>query len=194
MASPLAQALEGSFDLNYIDQHNFPIEHDASLSRRDAYFGNDYSFYQPNWNMVLSYYKGMTATSIATASKAKYSRVQNSMTTNPTFVYGPREFILSYGETALYLQTMGSSTTSGVAPLTYVNELFEHERLPYNMGWRPSTVPITLQTLGDMVLELYLANPQALPEGLTVTADTYKDLLEGVGPFEGLLGNATWST
>ncbi|KAI7531913.1 hypothetical protein KC331_g13849, partial [Hortaea werneckii] len=53
-----------AFDLDDLDQHNFPIEHDASLSRQDAYFGNDYSFYQPNWDMVLKYYQGKTKTDI----------------------------------------------------------------------------------------------------------------------------------
>lgn len=94
--------LGGSFDLNDLDQHNFPIEHDASLSRQDAYFGNDYSFYSPNWDMVISHYNGTNYTSIPLASKAKYSRVLNSEAINPTFTYGLREFILSYGETCKY--------------------------------------------------------------------------------------------
>ena len=52
--------------------------------------------------------------------------------------------------------------------------LFEEEKLPYELGWRPSTEPITLATLGTMIEELYLANPLALPEGVLVSADTYK--------------------
>lgn len=80
--------LGGAFDLNDLDQHDFPIEHDASLSRQDAYFGNDYSFYDPNWQMVLNYYENMTDTSIPVASKAKYARVEDSMAKNPTFTYG----------------------------------------------------------------------------------------------------------
>jgi len=91
------------------------------------------------------------------------------MTTNPTFTYGLREFILSYGETSLYLQTM-SDPTSGVANLTYVRSMFEKEKLPYELGWRPSALPITLMSLGQMVLELYQANPQNVPEGATITA------------------------
>lgn len=141
--------------------------------------------------MVLSHYKGMTHTSIPVASKAKYSRVENSRKINPTFVYGPREFILSYGETALYLQTM-SDPTSGVANVSFVRELFEKERLPYELGWQPSASPITLMTLGDMIFELYAANGNdSLPEGLLITTDAYKDALEGIDPVTGKLGNAT---
>jgi len=161
--------LAGAFDLNDLDQHNFPIEHDASLSRQDAYFGNDYSFYNLNWQQVLNFYSGKTTTDIPTASRAKYSRVNDSMTRNPTFTYGPREFTLSYGETALYLQSM-SDPVSGMAQVQYVRSLFEQEKLPYALGWRPSATPITLMSLGQMILELYNDNPQALPEGATVTA------------------------
>lgn len=49
--------------------------------------------------MRFSIDNGSNYTSIATASKAKYSRVENSRAINPTFTYGPREYILSYGET-----------------------------------------------------------------------------------------------
>lgn len=89
-------------------------------------------------------------------------------------VYGPREFILSYGETALYLQTMASSPSSASAPTKYVRDFFENERLPYQLGWRPSVVPITLVSLAAMVLELEMANPEKIPEGLNVTASTLK--------------------
>lgn len=182
--------LGGAFDLNDLDMHNFPIEHDSSLSRQDAYFGNDYSFYDPNWQQVLSYYKGKTLTDIPTASLAKYARVNDSMTRNPTFTYGLREFIFSYGETAIYLSTM-SDPVSGNARIDYVRSLFEQEKLPFDLGWRPSTSPITLPSLGQMVLELYNANPQKVPEGAKVTADSYKDAFEAVVGGSEILSNLT---
>lgn len=179
-----------SFDLNDLDQHNFPIEHDASLSRQDAFFGNDYSFYQPNWDTVLSYFHGQAETDLKSASAAKYARVNDSMTRNPEFTYGPREYILSYGETALYLQTM-ADPFSGNAKVEYVRSLFEQEKLPYALGWRPSTTPITLTTLGQMVLELSAISPEPIPEGLTVTADGYKNVLELLVGGSEVLGNLT---
>ncbi|KAI9711967.1 MAG: hypothetical protein M1828_001766 [Chrysothrix sp. TS-e1954] len=182
--------LGGAFDLNDLDEHNFPIEHDGSLSRQDAYFGNDYSFYQANWDMVLSHYKGMDYTSIPVASKAKYARVRNSQTTNPTFTYGPRETIFSYGETALYIQSM-SDAYSGKAKLEYVRSLFEQEKLPYAQGWRPSPEEITLATLGQMAVELMAANPNALEEGVTITSNSLKDVWEGKDPILGILANET---
>ena len=161
--------LAGAFDLDDLDMHNFPIEHDASLSRKDAYFGNDYSFYNPNWQQVLKTYAGMKKTNIPKAAEARHVRFNDSQTKNPEFVYGLREFIFSYGETAIYLQTM-SDPVSGVANIDYIRSLFEQEKLPYELGWRPSAAPITLASLGQMVFELFQANPQNVPEGATITA------------------------
>ena len=94
-----------TFNLNNLDEHNFPIEHDASLSRLDAHFGNDYSFNQGIFNQVLKFYNGMTTATIPIASKARYARVKKSQATNPEVIYGVRQLVLSYGETALYLST-----------------------------------------------------------------------------------------
>jgi len=182
--------LAGSFDLNDLDEHNFPIEHDSSLSRQDVYFGNDYTFYQPNFNTVLSFFRGQADTSLQTAANAKFARYNDSLTRNPTFTYGIREFVLSWGETALYLQGM-SDPYSGVARVDFVKYLFENESLPYDLGWRPSAQPITLMTLGQMVLELFADSPEKLPQGLYLTANSYKDVLELIGAGQRIITNLT---
>lgn len=156
--------LLGSFDLNDLDQHNFPIEHDASLSRRDAYFGDDYTFYDPYWQDVLSFFDG-SKTALLPASKSIANRTADSQAINPTFTYGFREFVQRYGEVAIYLQTMGSDDISGVTRLDWVKALFEEERLPYDLGWRPRKEPITVGSLGLMVFNLFNASPQKVPEG-----------------------------
>ena len=65
--------LATSFDLNNLDEHNFPIEHDASLSRGDYNInnGDNYSFNQTIFDTVLKYYDGMNETSIPVASAAR---------------------------------------------------------------------------------------------------------------------------
>lgn len=160
----------GAFDLNDLDQHNFPIEHDASLSRKDAFFGNDHTFYDPIWQQTLSFYNGDDQTSLLPASKAIANRTQDSMNINPTFTYGFREFIQRYGEVSIYLQTMGADDATGVTRVDWVRELFEQERLPYDLGWRPRAQPITVASLGQMVFELYTISPSAVPEGKKVAA------------------------
>lgn len=183
--------LATSFDLNDIDEHNFPIEHDASLSRADYNLndGNNYSFNQSIFNTVLAYYDGMENTSIPVAAKAKLNRVKTETARDPKFTYTPQQFVLSYGETALYISVMGDPET-GVAPLEYVKVFFEQERLPYAEGWRPPAKQTNLLTLGQMILELYTAAGDVLPEGLEITTNTLKLAFGGYDPITGVLAHA----
>ena len=141
-SSPLAT----SFTLKDIRKHNFPIEHDASLSRADFNLdnGDNWMFNQSIFDTVLAYYDGMMETSIPVASAAKYvypvfciacygmtrvltryryNRVKTELARDPKFTYTPQQFVLSYGETALYLSTMGDPVT-GVAPVDWVKIFF----------------------------------------------------------------------
>ncbi|EME43572.1 hypothetical protein DOTSEDRAFT_132104 [Dothistroma septosporum NZE10] len=182
--------LSGAFDLNDLDQHNFPIEHDASLSRQDAYFGNDYSFYDKYWQQVVSMFQG-NKTALLPAANAIANRTQDSQAINPTFTYGFREFIFRYGETAIYLQAMGGDDSTGVTRVDWVRMLFEKEKLPYELGWRPRAEPITIPSLGQMVFELFSISPEQVPEGEKITQDTYKDVFEGLVGGSEILNNIT---
>ena len=162
--------LSGAFNLDDLDQHNFPIEHDASLSRKDFYFGDDHTFYDPIWQQVLSFYSGSDKTALLPSAKAIANRTQDSMNINPTFTYGFREFIQRYGEVAIFLQAMGAATSDGVTRIDWVRELFEQEKLPYELGWRPRAEPITVASLGQMVFELFNISPSKVPEGKKITA------------------------
>lgn len=177
------------FDLDMLDRHDFVIEHDASLSRADNSTGNDYSFNQTIWDTVTNYFSGQTNATIATAAKAKFNRVTTEAGRDPEFSYGPIQFILSYGESALYLSTMGDPVT-GSAPVEFVQSLFEEERLPYEEGWRPTVEPTTLTSLGAMILELNIANGEEVPEGLILGAHSLQAVLIGVDPVTGEVENA----
>jgi len=182
--------LAGSFDLNMLDQHNFPIEHDGSLSRGDAYFGDNHSFNATIFNSFLSNFHGAATTTIPSSSAAHWARINDSLTHNPTTVYGLREFVLSSGETGLYVQTM-SSPSLNAAPLKYVDTFFREERLPYAEGWRISPEPITLLTLGEYILEMFTTNQDRLEEGATITKDSYLNLFEILVGGSEVLGNLT---
>ncbi|USW53428.1 Putative chloroperoxidase [Septoria linicola] len=183
--------LGGAFDLNDLDQHNFPIEHDASLSRQDDFFGNDHDFNNNIWQQTLSFFKGSSTTNLLAASKAIANRTADSQKRNPTFTYGFREFIFRYGETAIYLQSMGSDDLTGITRVDWVRSLFEQERLPYHLGWRPRAEPITLPSLGVMVLNLFNVSPSKVPEGQKIFADSYKNVLELTAGGSNVLNNIT---
>jgi hypothetical protein len=176
------------FDLDMLDRHDFVIEHDASLSRADASTGNNYSFNQTIWNTVLAYYNGMEDATIPVAARAKYNRVTTEYARDPTFSYGPLQFILSYGETALYLSTMGDPIT-GVAPVDHVRSLFEQERLPYELGWLPPKETTTLATLGAMAFELNAANGEEIPEGLIIGEKSLAAAFIGLNTLTGEVEN-----
>lgn len=65
----------------------------------------------------------MNDTSIPVAAAAKYNRVMTETKRDSKIVYGPQQFILSYGETALYISVLGNPVT-GVAPVKYVKTFF----------------------------------------------------------------------
>ncbi|KAG9235469.1 Chloroperoxidase [Amylocarpus encephaloides] len=173
-----------TFDLDGLDHHNFIIEDDASLSRADASTGDNHSFNKTIWDTVLNYYTNMSTATIPVAAKAKYNRVTTENKRNPTFSYGPTQFVLSYGETALYLSTMGDPV-SGVAPIEYVRSLFEEEKLPYELGWRPPVKQINLNTLGAMIAELNVGNGEVVFEGLILGESSLKAVFRSLDPITG---------
>ncbi|WPH00419.1 Chloroperoxidase [Acrodontium crateriforme] len=179
-----------SVDLNMLDEHNFPIEHDCSLSRKDAYFGDDHTFDQDTFNQVLAYFDGSEVATIPAASKGRYHRVQQSMATNPELSYGALQFVLSYGETALYLSVL-DNPLRGNPPVSYVKSFFENETLPYNLGWTKPEIEVDFETLQPIITELILANGEVIPEGLTLDVGTLISIWELKDPITGKLRNTT---
>lgn len=178
-----------SFNLDNLNEHNFPIEHDASLSRSDYYASptrDNHSFNQTIFNQVLSFYASQSETSIPVAAAAKYARVKFEQGNDSRFTYQAQQFLLSYSETALYLSVLGDPV-SGVANVDWVKVFFQEERLPYEEGWRRGGSKTNLSTLAAMTLKLVAANKEALPEGLVVTAQTIGLTFGGLDPITGLL-------
>lgn len=125
----------GSFNLDDLNKHN-AIEHDASLSRSDYYVSpthDNYDFNASIFNQVLAFYQGLDETSIDVAAKAKYARLEYEMTEDRNLTYGAMQFVLSYGESALYLSTMGDPVT-GVAPVEFVRVLFGEWLMCFEVG------------------------------------------------------------
>lgn len=118
---------------------------------------------------LTSQLENNTDTKKTVAAHAKYNRVQTEAARDPKFYYTPLQYILSYGETALYISVLGDPTT-GIAPVEYVKIFFEQERLPYNEGWRPTKQSTNLASLAGLILQLNAATGENLPEGLTITA------------------------
>lgn len=112
-----------SFDLNDLSKHDELIEHDASLSRDDYYFGDNHSFNESVWQSVLDYFEDADIVSLKAAAKARYNRVKTQSEQNPEFTYSAKNMVISYTETAQYLSVFGDPIT-GRPPVEWVKIFF----------------------------------------------------------------------
>jgi hypothetical protein len=114
-----------SLDLDHLGQHGV-IEHDVSLSRSDASFGNNHSFDHGTWNAVLESFGANKTADVQLSSTVRYSRLVAAKKAhheaNLDLNYGIKEMLFSYGETALYLSVLGDAE-KGQASLDYLRVL-----------------------------------------------------------------------
>ncbi|KAK4183758.1 Chloroperoxidase [Podospora australis] len=132
------------FSLDHLTRHNV-LEHDASLSRVDAYLGHADKFNQEAFDETLSYYGDIV--DVNGGADAIVARIKTCKATNPTYSLSElgESFIL--GETAAFISILGDAETI-TADKKRVEYLFQNERLPLELGWtRPST-PFTPAVLG----------------------------------------------
>jgi len=138
-----------TFNLDDLDKHHI-LEHDASLSRNDFYFGDDHTFNRTIWGQTATHFPSSTI-SFSDAATARSTRIAAAAAVNPQFNMTATEQTNSYFESALYMAVFGNVTT-GNAVTNWVEVLFTQERLPYLEGWRKSAEEITFDNL------LYLAD------------------------------------
>lgn len=114
------------FDLDMVDKHGH-IEHDVSLSRDDFAFGDNHTFNQGIFEAIMNTYGDATETSFDTASKARWERLMACKKAHTDagkpFVYGIKEFVFSYGETALFTSVLGDKK-AGTCPIEYLRIFF----------------------------------------------------------------------
>ncbi|KAE8306975.1 Chloroperoxidase [Aspergillus transmontanensis] len=140
-----------TFSLNDLSRHNI-LEHDASLSRLDHYFGDNHDFNQKIFDQTRSYWPDPVI-SVQAAANAREARVKASNATNPTFALSELGLAFGYGETAAYIIILGNKTT-GLVNRSWVEYLFENERLPSELGWVKREDPISLSDLENMLQQV----------------------------------------
>ncbi|KAI2621495.1 Chloroperoxidase [Hypomontagnella submonticulosa] len=128
--NPAANAT--TYNLDHLSRHNV-LEHDASLSRVDAYFGNQAIFNKTVFDQTRSYWKGPII-DLNESVRARLARLETSNATNPTFTLSPLAKSFGLGEIAAYIAVLGD-ITSATAVKARIEYFFEHERLPTKLGW-----------------------------------------------------------
>ncbi|KAH8895469.1 Cloroperoxidase, partial [Thozetella sp. PMI_491] len=137
-----------TFSLDNLSRHNI-LEHDASLSRVDAYFGNPQPFNQTIFDQTRSYWTGPVI-DVQMAANARSARIQTSKATNPTFSLSETGRTFSIGESAAYILVIGDRV-SGTVSRAWVEYLFENERLPLELGWRRQKQIISIDDLENLM-------------------------------------------
>ncbi|KAF1951719.1 Cloroperoxidase [Byssothecium circinans] len=148
----------GVFNLEDLKKHGI-LEHDGSLSRKDAALGGaNAEFDQETFNEFLGYFNGSDQITLASAAAARWGRLTAQRKRNPTFSYTPNDRFGSYAETAIYVSLFRDAAT-GTVPLERVKIFFTEERFPWAEGWRPVN-RVTGLSAANIILNLALNTPE----------------------------------
>ncbi|KAI0096360.1 Cloroperoxidase [Nemania sp. FL0031] len=132
------------FTLDQLNKHNL-LEHDASLSRSDAYFGNNHVFNQTVFDQTKKYWD-RPIIDINMLANAKVARQLSSKAFNPTYVFTLITEEFSLGEVVAPIIAFGDLDAQTVNK-TLVEYFFENERLPTALGWKKKDVVIALENV-----------------------------------------------
>lgn len=140
-AGPLEGLFDQTVDLEEFEKHD-AIEHDGSLTRKDASEGDALSL-QPN---LLQAMLDDSSTDFLDSDSLGKSRArrEKDMAARGRPVLDSKGDFIAYGEAALILETFGQAT--GQAPKEAVKTFFEQERLPegYEKPAELITIPSTV--------------------------------------------------
>ncbi|KAI8626984.1 Cloroperoxidase [Xylariaceae sp. FL1651] len=153
-----------TFNLDHLNRHNL-FEHDGSLSRQDAYFGDWSRFNATVFNWTKAYWPGDTL-DVQIVAAARASRHMRSNLTNPEYSLSDLGSGFSLGENSALLSIMGDKTAQTV-PKKFIEYLFENERLPCSLGWSKPEEPITIDDLArtlNAIIDATLFPPLPPPD------------------------------
>ncbi|RAL12605.1 peroxidase family protein [Aspergillus homomorphus CBS 101889] len=151
-----------TFSLNHLSRHNI-LEHDASLSRQDFYFGNNHDFDQAVFDETRSYWI-FPIIDIKAAATARQARINTSKANNPTHTLSSLAQAVSLAESSAYIIVFGNKW-AGTVRRSLIEYFFENERLPIELGWMKSKDNITTNDVITMAQRIANATV-AIGEGL----------------------------
>ncbi|KAI0548243.1 Chloroperoxidase [Xylaria curta] len=132
------------FTLDQLNKHNL-LEHDASLSRTDAYFGNNHVFNETVFNETMRYWIGPVIDANMIAN-SKVARQLSSKAFNPTYRFTALTEEFSLGEVVAPVIAFGD-TDAVTVNKTLVEYFFKNERLPFELGWKKRDEAVSLDLI-----------------------------------------------
>ncbi|KAI0442789.1 Chloroperoxidase [Xylaria telfairii] len=132
------------FTLDHLNKHNL-LEHDASLSRTDAFFGNNHVFNETVFEETMQYWVEPVIDAKMLAN-SKIARQLNSKAFNPTYTFTLVTEEFSLGEVVAPVIAFGD-TEAVTVNRTLVEYFFKNERLPTELGWKKRDDIVSLETI-----------------------------------------------
>ncbi|KAI8961485.1 Cloroperoxidase [Daldinia sp. FL1419] len=145
------------FTLEQLNVHGV-LEHDGSLSRPDAFFGNNHIFNESIFNETKVYWTGEILDANMLAN-GKVARQLNSKAFNPNYTFTSSIEYFSLGEVSAPIIAFGDLQAATVNR-TLVEYFFENERLPTELGWYTRSEKVNLED--TMRLSQIISNASSL--------------------------------
>ncbi|KAL3482132.1 Chloroperoxidase [Aspergillus californicus] len=164
------------FTLDHLNRHNV-LEHDASLSRADAYTGSNHIFNSTIFAQTTSFWTSETLTA-AMLANSKIARQITSKAFNPTYTFTETTEQFSLGEVAAPIIVFGDME-GGTVERDLVVYFFENERLPTELGWKAKSEAITQEAV--MGVSVMISEATSLLTGSEAAAHKRGDLHAGLG-------------
>ncbi|RCI16030.1 hypothetical protein L249_3045 [Ophiocordyceps polyrhachis-furcata BCC 54312] len=153
--------LKDAFDLEDISRPSWMIEHDSSLTRKDASQEPNVSKFDAEaWAVSLKVLGKAEAVSAIQLGKAKAARIRDNKKKNKDSIYDSRTAARSVTEIALLTSVLGN--IDGWARTPHIRTLFEREMLPWELGWRPRLHNADLPSILGIAALTLTAEPEIL--------------------------------
>ncbi|KAI1255323.1 hypothetical protein MGN70_003388 [Eutypa lata] len=149
------------FNLDMLHATHGVIEHDGSLSRRDAVFDPTNPFDEGTFSNLLKYFGCAKTFNITTLANARSRHAFDMSLINPDFTILEGAVPVIMGENANMLAIWGHPELQ-IGNLEYMKYFFRNERLPVELGWSPSPVEIG-PTIGQIVEDMIAQSPPDVP-------------------------------
>lgn len=120
------------FTLDQLNVHNV-LEHDASLSRTDAFFGSNNVFNETIFNTSRTFWTAEIVTADMLANSKIYRQVK-SKAFNSDYTFTAKTEQFSLGEVAAPIIAFGDIEKSTV-PKDLMEYFFVNKRFPTELGW-----------------------------------------------------------
>jgi hypothetical protein len=155
------------FTLEQLNVHGV-LEHDASLTRQDAAFGNNHVFNETVYNTSRQWWTDEIVTAKMIAN-SKIFRQLASRGSNPNYTFTASTEEFSLGEVIAPIIAFGSIEGATVNR-TLMEYFFENERLPEELGWSKKADEVTLMDI--MSLTTVMRKATNLQTGGNTTEST----------------------